>query len=83
MDLASRLIWRFVQNISPELDADKIQWKQFFFVKLQSAVLNFCPFMSFVGQSSLYKMKKSLFIFFCQIIMGSPLNDNVPDGRSV
>ena len=57
--------------------------ESFFFVKLQSAVLNFCPFMSFVGQSSLYKMKKSLFIFFCQIIMGSPPNNNVPNGCSV
>ena len=26
---------------------------------------------------------KMLWIFFCQIIMGRPLNSNVPEGRSV
>ena len=50
-----------------------------FFVKSQSAVLNFCHLTSFF--ISIYcKMRK---IFFCQIIMGSPLNDNVSKGRSV
>ena len=50
-----------------------------FFVKSQSAVLNFCHLTSFF--ILIYcKMRK---IFFCQIIMGSPLNSNVSKGRSV
>ena len=50
-----------------------------FFVKSQSAVLNFCHLTS--SFISIYcKMRKKK---FCQIIMGSPLNSNVPDGRSV
>ena len=50
-----------------------------FFVKSQSAVLNFCHLTSFF--ILIYcKMRK---IFSCQIIMAIPLNSNVSKGRSV
>ena len=57
-----------------------------FFVKSQSAVLNFCHLTTFFSDHHVIsgfakETKKNL--FFCQIIMGSPLNNNVPEGRSV
>ena len=36
-----------------------------------------------VGLKRLWKVAKSSEYFFCQIIMGSPLNNNVSKGRSV
>ena len=54
-----------------------------FFVKSQSAVLNFCHLTSFSFGSLYPKNLTSLCKFFCQIIMGSPLNDNVSKWRIV
>ena len=75
MDLASRLIW----NLSPELHADTKFNRSRFCVKLQIAVLNFCHFTTFFP----IIMLSAVLSFFCQIIMGSPLNNNVPEGRSM
>ena len=54
-----------------------------FFVKLQRAGLNFCHFTSFLVKAIYVKWKKVSAYFFCQIIMGSPLNSNVPERRSM
>ena len=50
-----------------------------FFVKLQSALLNFCHLTIFFPIILL----SAILSFFCQIVMGSPFNNNVPEGRSV
>ena len=78
MDLASRLIW----NLSPELQADKIQQKQFFcqITKCSFEFLSFDNFSFSNFQVLLRRLKK---LIFCQIIMGSQLNNNVSKGRSV
>ena len=78
MDLAYRLIW----NLSPELQADKIQQKQFFcqITKCSFEFLSFDNFSFSNFQVLLRRLKK---LIFCQIIMGSQLNNNVSKGRSV
>ena len=71
MDLASRLI----RNLSLELHSDKIQQKHFF-CQIAKCSFEFLSFDNFL----LRKLKN---LSFCQIIMGSSLNNNVPEGRSV
>jgi hypothetical protein len=43
------------------------------FCQITKETFEFLPFNKFFG----------VFAVFCQIIMGSPLNNNVPEGRSV
>ena len=59
MDLASRLIWIFLQNLSPELQADKIQLRQFFFCQITKCSFEFLSFDKFFLLDTV-KWKKSL-----------------------
>ena len=78
MDLASRLIWRcFLETPSNE-SARKSKFCQIIWVTFITLW-----FHEFFQLLSILSSSKILFRFFCQIIMGSPLNSNVPDGRSV
>ena len=78
MDLASRLIWRcFIETPSNE-SALKSKFCQIIWVTFITLW-----FHEFFQLLSILSSSKILFRFFCQIIMGSPLNSNVPDGRSV
>ena len=68
MDLASRLIWSWQNSMEAVfLSNHKVQ----FWISVIWQVFSF-------GSN-----EKSLCRFFCQIIMGIPLNNNVSKGRSV
>ena len=75
----SKKCYIFFKRIHPCVWPPKQKIKKFdgscFFVKSQRAVLNFWYLTIFLDENRLW--------FFCQIVMGRPLNDNVPDGRSV
>ena len=78
MDLASRLIWRcFIETPSNE-SARKSKFCQIIWVTFITLW-----FPEFFQLLLILSSSKILCRFFCQIIMGSPLNSNVPDGRSV
>ena len=78
MDLASRLIWRcFIETPSNE-SARKSKFCQIIWVTFITLW-----FHEFFQLLLILSSSKILCRFFCQIIMGSPLNSNVPDGRSV
>ena len=78
MDLASRLIWRcFIETPSNE-SARKSKFCQIIWVTFITLW-----FHEFFQLLSILSSSKILCRFFCQIIMGSPLNSNVPDGHSV
>ena len=76
------MIHAWISNLSPELQADKIQQKQFFcqITKCSFEFLSFDNFSFSNFQVLLRRLKK---LIFCQIIMGSQLNNNVSKGRSV
>ena len=75
MDLTFTLIW----NLSPEMHADKIQQKQIF-CQIANCTFEFQSFDNFFSNHHVLSVVLS---FFCQIVMGSPFNNNVPEGRSV
>ena len=78
MDLASRLIWRcFIETPSNE-GVRKSKFCQIIWVTFITLW-----FHEFFQLLSILSSSKILCRFFCQIIMGSPLNSNVPDRRSV
>ena len=78
MDLASRLIWRcFLETPSNE-SARKSKFCQIIWVTFITLW-----FHEFFQLLLILSSSKILCRFFCQIIMGSPLNSNVPDGHSV
>ena len=78
MDLASRLIWRcFIETPSNE-SARKSKFCQIIWVTFITLW-----FHEFFQLLLILSSSKILCRFFCQIIMGSLLNSNVPDGRSV
>ena len=78
MDLASRLIWRcFIETPSNE-SARKSKFCQIIWVTFITLW-----FHEFFQLLLILSSSKILCRFFCQIIMGSPLNSNVPDGCSV
>ena len=68
MRLPSRLIWRFCRH--------------FLKLILSNHLSNLLPTLISRIFSTTFQNKQTQ-IFFCQIIMGSPLNSNVPEGRSV
>ena len=68
MRLPSRLIWRFCRH--------------FLKLILSNHLSNLLPTLISQIFSTTFQNKQTQ-IFFCQIIMGSPLNSNVPEGRSV
>ena len=78
MDLASRLIWRcFIETPSNE-SARKSKFCQIIWVTFITLW-----FHEFFQLLLILSSSKILCRFFCQIIMGSPLNNNVSKGRSV
>ena len=74
MGFASRLIWSFWRYFSKTASSGQKKIRQLFYVTFLAAWFH-----------NFFKIGENInsFQIFCQIIMVRPLNNNVPEGRSV